>query len=314
MKRRRIINWTQYSKALVQRGSISLWLSDEVIKKWNHPEHQWRNGRPHEYSDDAILCLLAIRAVYNLALRALQGFVQNLFERLGIKLKVPHFTTIARRAAALSSRLPKLSNRRPTDIVLDSSGLKIYGEGEWKIRQHGVGKRRTWRKLHIALDPHTHEIMIGELTTATEADCRMGASLLRCVPKSVKRVFGDGAYDKKTFRKSAQEQRMKPIVPPPRNAKMSSDPSDPCRERDEAIACIELFGGNEEGRKAWKILSGYHIRSLVETAFFRIKTLFGSRLRSRLMTTQRTEAHIKCFILNRFSNLGMPKGFWEDVA
>ena len=314
MKRRRIINWTEYSRALVQRGSVSLWLSAEVIAKWSSPDHGWRNGRPREYSDEAILCLLAIRAVFNLPLRALHGFVRDLFERLGVQLKVPHFTTIGRRAAALSKKLPKLSGRLPTDIVLDSSGLKIYGEGEWKVRQHGVGKRRTWRKLHIALDPHSQEILVGELTPANEADGPKGADLLSKVPKTVRRAFGDGGYDGRSFRKAAKQREIRPIVPPPRNARMSSKNTPEYPERDEAIAVITGLGGGEVGRKAWKALSGTHIRSLVETTFSRLKTLLGAALRSRTVETQCTEAHIKCLILNRFTKLGMPKGFWEGAA
>ncbi len=175
--------------------------------------------------------------------------------------------------------------------MLDSSGLKIYGEGEWKVRQHGVGKRRTWRKLHIALDPHSQEIIVGELTLANEADGPKGADLLSKVPKTVRRAFGDGGYDGRSFRKAAKQREIRPIVPPPRNARMSSKNTLKYPERDEAIAVITGLGGGEGGRKAWEVLSGYHIRSLVETTFSRLKTLFGAALRSRTVETQRTEAH-----------------------
>jgi hypothetical protein len=157
----RIRNWPEYNKALVQRGSITLWFSEESIKKWHDsPKAKGEKGRPRIYSDDAILCALLVRAVYHLPLRALQGFLFSLILSLGLKLLVPSYSQMSRRAKDLHKELKKLSSRRPCDIIFDSTGLKVYGEGEWKVRQDGVSKRRTWRKLHIGL-VHCHSLILG---------------------------------------------------------------------------------------------------------------------------------------------------------
>lgn len=314
MKRFRTINWPEYNKALIQRGSINLWLSEEVIAAWTWPPHEGRNGRPRKYSDEAIICALTIRAVFNLPLRAVEGFLRSLFQRIGIDLPVPSYSVICRRAEELKGRLPKLSTRRPTDLVLDSSGMKIYGEGEWKVRIHGKGKRRTWRKVHIALDPHSQVVVVSDLTGQNEADAQAGAAMMQSVPKTVQRVFGDGAYDGRPFRRAVHRRGATTIVPPCKGATVSRPASADTKDRDDAVSTIAGLGGGDEGRKAWKELTGYHIRSLVETAFSRIKTIFGHHLSSRTMDRQSVEFHIKCLILNRFTKLGMPKGYWEQVA
>src|SRR5262249_29721745 len=146
----RVKNWAQYNTALIQRGNISVWFSDDAIRKWLAPKQSGK-GRPRFYSDDAILCALLLRAVYNLPLRALQGFLRALVSLLMLSLPIPCYTQICRRAQFLGQRIKRLCNKRKiTDIVIDSSGLKVFGEGEWKVRQHGASKRRTWRKVHLA--------------------------------------------------------------------------------------------------------------------------------------------------------------------
>ena len=146
----RIRNWNEYNKSLIQRGSITIWLSEDAVKKWLAPRKVGKKGRPELFSDDAILAALMIRFVFHLSLRALQGFLTSLIVLLSAELPVPYYTQICRRAKALGQELKKLSRKNISDIVIDSTGLKVYGEGEWKVRQHGVSKRRTWRKVHLA--------------------------------------------------------------------------------------------------------------------------------------------------------------------
>ena len=150
--------------------------------------------------------MMALKVVYNLPYRQLVGFVASIFGFMGLRLKIPHFTTIAARAKLLGKQFKKLSKSFPTDLVLDSSGFKIYGEGEWKVRQHGKQKRRRWKKFHIGICPKIHEIIVAEVTELETADCEVGPKLMRKAPKSVKRTLGDGAYDTWDCYKEAYEK------------------------------------------------------------------------------------------------------------
>lgn len=314
----RIRNWPEYNKALVQRGSITLWFCEESIKKWHDsPKAKRGKGRPRIYSDDAILCALLVRAVYHLPLRALQGFLFSLILSLGLKLLVPSYSQMSRRAKDLHKELKKLSSRRPYDIVFDSTGLKVYGEGEWKVRQHGVSKRRTWRKLHIGLDPKSSEIFIAELTEngAGCGDGEIARRLIKAVPKGVRRVFGDGAYDDRELREEIEKIGAEAIIPIPKRAAIHRGTKNPALiKRNDAVREIKGLGNDDMARKIWKIFHGYHRRSLVETAMYRIKQLTGSNLRSREYSRQRTEAQVKCLVVNKMSRLGMPRGAWIDAA
>lgn len=312
----RIRNWSEYNKALVQRGSINLWFSEESIEKWHFCKPDGKKGRPLFYSNDAILCALIIRTVFHLPLRALQGFLLSMVILLGLAIKIPSYTQISRRSKDLGKVLKKLSNRRPSDIVFDSTGLKVYGEGEWKVKKHGTSKRRTWRKLHIGMDPNSGEIIIAELTgnAIGDGDGQVGQKLLKKSPRSIKRVFGDGGYDGLGFRKEVEEIGAEPIIPPPKGAVIRENPDRAQSKRNDSIAEIQGLGGDEEARKFWKILKGYHKRSLVETSMYRIKQLTGSNLKSRSYDRQRTEAQVKCLVINKMTKLGMPVGRWEMAS
>lgn len=316
MKTYKIQNWPQYNRSLIQRGSINLWFSEEAIKKWHATTYTGEKGRPLIYSDDAILCALLIRTVFHLPLRALQGFLVSMVALLRLTIKIPSYTQISRRAQDLEKALSKLSRRRPRDIVFDSTGLKVYGEGEWKVRQHGVSKRRTWRKLHIGMDPDSGEIIIAELTDngIGSGDGEIGAGLVKKLPKSIKRVFGDGAYNGIGFRRQVETLGAEAIVPPPKGAVLHQSPDEALEKRNNAILEILGLGGDDEARKLWKVLKGYHTRSLVETSMYRIKQLTGSNLLSRSFKRQVTESYIKCLVINKMTKLGMPIGKWKEVA
>ncbi len=154
-----------------------------------------KKGRPKTYSGDAILLSLVLRSIYHLPLRALEGFITSIFQLMQSTLPVPCYTQICRRATHLGKSLAKLSDKTPTDIVFDSTGVKVYGEGEWKVRQHGKGKRRTWRKVHLAICPKSHEIIMSELTESIETDGKVCEKMITHLPESVKQVLADGAYD-----------------------------------------------------------------------------------------------------------------------
>jgi hypothetical protein len=208
----RIRNWPEYSRALKNRGNLTLWVSDDALAKWLNSTHTCQRGRPRNYSDDAILCTLMVREIFHLPRLALEGFLVSLLAMLKLCLPVPFYSQISRRSSALDRILQRLSSRRPSVLVSDSFGLKVYGEGEWKVRQHGADKRRTWRKFHIALDPDSQEIILSELTPASAADEEVGETLLKQAGKRLKKVFGDGAYDSHRFRKAAHDRGADVIV------------------------------------------------------------------------------------------------------
>lgn len=311
-RRYRITNWAEYNRSLVKRGSLTIWIDEDAASKWLAPREKGENGRPKIYSDDAILISLKVQMVYKLPLRALEGFLKSIMKILNLPLRIPSYSQICRRARSLGEKLAKLSNRRPTDVVFDSTGLKVYGEGEWKVRTHGVSKRRTWRKLHLAIDPSTGEVLIAELTDNSKGDAQVAEGMMKQVNGNVRRVYGDGAYDSHGMREKIAAKGAKPKIPPPRNAVLGDPIDEATRERNAAISAIMGFGGDDEARTLWKKLEGYHTRSLVETTMFRYKTIFGANLRSRIWENQQVEAVIKCMVLNKMTKLGMPVGHWEE--
>ena len=309
-------NWSEYNRALIQRGSISIWIDEKSVKNWFSSHHTCRVGRPATYSDEAILMLLIIREAYKCSLRNLQGFVQSLFHVMGLNLPVASYSQISRRAKSLYKRMNRLTQGKKTrHIIFDSTGLKVHGEGEWKVKVHGKNKRRTWRKFHIGIDAETQDILCCELTGNDKGDAEMAEQMLGKLPGRVESARGDGAYDASRFRKKVHDKGGICIVPPPRDATYKGTVEAGWeKERDEAIAAIHGFGGGDTGRRLWKMCSGYHERSLAETAMFRIKKMIGGGLKARLIGSQKTEAICKCMVINKMNKLGMPKFEWMFKA
>jgi transposase len=296
----RIRNWQQYNKALVSRGSLTLWIDSRSINTWLAQGHPARRGRRRTYSDIAIECSLMLREAYHLPLRATQGLVCSVMRLLGIKLPVPNYSTLSRRARLLQLSLPAGAGGRIKHLVIDSSGLKVYGEGEWKVRVHGADKRRTWRKLHISMDAETHHVTAALPTDKDTLDRNALPALLKQTEAEVGTVCADGAYDFEQCYRAIKEREAVALIPPRRDAVIRG--KSPFEQRDE-----NLRGIRKRGRKQWKRRSGYHQRSLVECAFFRLKTVFSDRLRARRTDTQATEAKVRCAALNRMTSLGMPQ-------
>src|SRR3954465_12722025 len=207
----RIRNWNQYNDALVRRGSITLWVDQDTLRAWRY-QGPARRGARFECSDAAIQCLPPLRAVYHLTLRATEGFAHSLFGLMGLDLPVPDYTTLCRRAATVRITLPKKATG-PLHLVLDSTGLKVYGEGEWKVRQHGYSKRRTWLKLHLAVDPRTHEIQAAMVTDPGVTDAETVPALLGQVEDPIERAAGDGAYDRQEVYDALGRRSARAVVP-----------------------------------------------------------------------------------------------------
>jgi hypothetical protein len=244
-----------------------------------------------------------LREVYQLPLRSTQGLVHSLMQLLGVKLSAPDYSTLSRRARLLDLSLPAPAAKTTTaHLVIDSSGLKVYGEGEWKVRTHGADKRRTWRKLHIAMDAATHHLTAALITDKDALDRNSLPALLKRTEGEVERVCADGAYDFEQCYRAVKEHGAVALIPPRRDAVIRG--KSPFEQRDE-----NLRGIRRHGRKEWKQQSGYHRRSLVECAFSRLKTVFSDRLRSRRTDTQTTEALTRCAAMNRMTALGMPRSY-----
>lgn len=302
----RVKNWSEYDRALVERGSIMFWMSDGFEKSWMHTGEKQR-GSQFDYSDQAILVMLTVKEVFHLTNRGVEGFVRSIFRVMRINLPVPDHSTLSKRGQDLKVNLPKKASRK-LNIVMDSTGLKIYGEGEWKVRQHGVSKRRTWRKLHIGADPEDGEIQAVILTENSISDDAAAEDLLQQIEQEIDKFAADGAYDKRKVYDALNTHSpgVQILIPPRKNARIWKHGNTKAErlKRDENLRSIR-----KHGRKEWQKTSGYHVRSLSETAMFRLKTIFGDELSARLLETQTTQALVRCAALNRMTHLGMPQSY-----
>jgi Transposase DDE domain len=303
----KITNWRKYNESLVQRGSITFWFSEDVIAQWHHANDRPKVGHPFVYSDAAVECLLVLRELFQLPYRQTEGLGRSLVELMGISLDIPDYTSLAKRAAKIGIGLDVGKHSGPIDVVVDSTGLKVFGEGEWKMRTHGKSKRRTWRKLHLAVNAATQEIEAETLTENSCDDASQVDPLLDQIPGPTGTLYGDGAYDKWKVYESLNSRGTKAIIPPQHNAKIAQHGNSQGRPlpRDVAIRVIR-----RRGRRHWKENVGYHRRSLSETAMYRMKCCFGDHLKNRLLPNQQIEARLRSKILNRFTRLGLPRFEW----
>ncbi len=309
----KVSNWSEYNKALINRGNISIFLADDLEKTW-HAEQSGSPGRPKTYSDLLIQTCLFFKCFLKQPYRATEGFVRSLFQRTGQEIPVPSYTQISRRALKLPEVAQSLSTHTGAiDIVIDSTGLKVYGEGEWKVRQHGYSKRRTWKKLHLAMDPLSGQIVGSLLTEKEVSDHSVLEDLFEQIENPIERAFADGAYDKTMCYEACEVQKAELITPPMLNAVEQENPEDcpALASRDCAIRRInsltDIYGGDRErARKEWKEETDYHSRSVVETLMYRYKQICGDKLFSRRADMQVREVATKVTMLNKFTNLGMP--------
>jgi hypothetical protein len=301
-------NWKAYNQSLVQRGSLTVWIDEDVLANWHpEPEGKRQRGGQLQYSDQAIETLLMLRAVYQLPYRQTIGFAQSILDLMEADVKAPDYTLLCKRGADLAVDLAATSGNEAKHLVIDSTGLKIYGEGEWKVRQHGYSKRRTWRKLHIGVNADTQQVEAMVLSEAGLDDAEAGKDIVEQTSGEIEQTSADGAYDQRKFYEAAADRGVKRItVPPRKNAKIwqHGNSHKPPLPRDENLRAIR-----KGGRKKWKRESGYHQRSLAETAMYRFKIIFGNTLSTRTLSRQTTEARIKIAALNRMTQLGMPDSY-----
>jgi DDE family transposase len=301
-QRHRVTNWAAYDAALRQRGSLTVWFTDEAVAAWRAEPRTTRGGQPW-YSPLAILTALTLRAVFRLGLRQTEGLVGSILRLLGLELAVPDHTTLSRRAATLEVPRPRPTGG-PLHLLVDSTGLRLTGPGEWLVEKHGTRTRRAWRKLHLGVDAETGRIEAVGLTTQDADDASRVGPLLDQVDGPIASLTGDGAYDREDVYGAVAERHPEAavIVPPRRDAVPSGTAETAPTQRDQHLRSIA-----ERGRLGWQEASGYNRRALAEAAMSRYKRVIGDTLRSRTDRRRATEVAIAARALNRMLELGRPE-------
>jgi Transposase DDE domain len=297
-----VTNWPEYDAALRRRGSLTVWFTDAAIAAWGAERRTTPGGQPR-YSALAITTALTLRAVFRLALRQTEGLIGSIVRLLRLNLAVPDHSTLSRRAETLQVVRPR-SSSVPVHLLVDSTGLRLCGPGEWLVEKHGARTRRSWRKLHLGVDADTGEIVAADLTSHDVDDGSQIGPLLDQVERPVASFTGDGAFDRDdVYGEVAARHPGATIIVPPRSSAVPSGAADTApTQRDKHLQLIA-----ERGRMHWQKASGYNDRALVEADISRYKRVIGDTLRSRTDARQATEVVIAVRALNRMLELGRPE-------
>lgn len=304
--RYKVCNWPAYDRALQQRGSLTVWGAPEALAAWQPPRTGQR-GRPRDYSDMAIETGHLLRLAFGRPWRQTEGLLRSLTALLGVNVGVPDHTTFSRRSPGLAfaAALTRAHESGPVHVVIDATGMKVHGAGEWLIEQHGERGTRTWRKLHLAVDPGTGEILASELTTKEEGDASQVSPLLEQIAGPIASVTADGAYDGEPVYRAVARHQPDPtvavIIPPRSTAVPSTAAGVAPSQRDQHIQAIQ-----SKGRMGWQKAVGYGRRAHAKTAMSRYKTIIDRSLRARTLPAQKAETKVACSVLNRMTRLGRP--------
>ena len=295
----RTTNWSEYNAALQARGSLLIWLDQDMA--W-FAAPTGKRGRSPTFSDAAIQFCLSIKCLFGLPLRQSIGMVESLLKLAGLDWPAPDFSTISRRQKHLRVVIPYQSSREGRHVLVDSSGIKMLGEGEWKRKKHGADYRRQWRKIHMGIDAQTLEIRAFEVTDNAEGDAPMLPELLSQIPadEPIISVSGDGAYDTKGCHAAIAARGAAAIIPTRKNGQPWKENTAGAKARNEILRATRHLG-----RTIWKKWSAYHRRSLVETKM-RCFKLLGERVMARDFDRQVAELQVRAALLNRFTRLGTP--------
>lgn len=293
----KITNWPTYNKALINRGSITFWLDDEAIQAWYESATPSSRGRPQRYSDLAITTVLVIKRVFRLTLRAAQGFIDSIFSLMNVPLRCPDYSCVSRRAKSVNISFKTPTRGEIAHLVIDSTGLKVFGEGEWKVKKHGQERRRIWRKLHLAVDSKTHEIICADLSLNNVTDSEAFPGLIRQTHRKIRSAAADGAYDTRLCHDELRRKKISALIPPRKGA--GYWPGE-YADRNRAVANQRMTGSNAR----WKWTTDYNRRSIAETAMYRVKQLFGGSLTLRDYDGQVAEAMALVRALNKMTKAG----------
>lgn len=307
---RRITNWGDYNKSLISRGSIHLWISPDVVSQWTY-QGKRKPGGVKQFSDLAIQACLLVKEVYRLSFRQCEGLLRSLKTLLNIN-KVPSYTTLCRRMSQIRFNLSsQLTHRKALHVLIDSTGLKLLGENEWYKKKHHLRSYSLWSKLHLAVDHGSQKIISVQRSNSHAFDSKYVAPLLKGLDLDIACIYGDGAYDKRLCYHIAYEHQAHLLAPVQRYARKQKDnrnyPNDlSLIDRDRKIDFIREFEDETMARTLWKKVSGYHKRSLVETAIYRFKQAFGNDLSCKTEHHQQKQMEARAFALNRMNDTGMP--------
>lgn len=292
-----VTNWAAYEAGLRRRGSLTLWVSDAAIAAWRAVPRTTPGGQAR-YSAIAMETAVMVRLVFHQPLRQTEGLLGSLLALLGVNLPIPDHTTISRRAARRTPVLATALPAGPVTLVIDSTGLKVYGAGEWHRDKHGVRGPRTWRKLHLAVDAATNTIVAATLTTTSDGDASQVGPLLDQTTGAIDTVMADGAYDGDPIYQTiaARDAGAKVVIPPRATAVLSNAAETAPTQRDRHIQTIA-----ERGRLDWQRQTAYGQRAKAETAMARYKRILGDHLHARTLAGQQAEATIGVDVLNRMS-------------
>ncbi|MBB3711737.1 hypothetical protein FHS00_001308 [Limimaricola variabilis] len=295
--RYRTTNWSAYNAALWKRGSLLIWLDREMT--WLAP-HEGQPGRPPIFSEGAIQFCLSIKVLFKLPLRQTAGMVASLLRMAGLDWPVPDYSTLCRSQKALAVQIPYRRADGPLNLLVDSTGIKFLGDGEWQARKHGPQGRRQWRKIHLAMDTATSDIRAVEFTPSRDGDSPVLPDLLDQIPEDepISIVTADGAYDTRRCHTAIIERQATAIIPIRKNGRPWKEDGPAAAARNDILRATRHFG-----RAFWKRWTGYHLRSLVE-AKMRCLKAFGERIAARDPDRQTAEVHIRIALMNRFSALG----------
>src|SRR5215216_5984701 len=300
-QKHRITNWPAYDAALRQRGSLTVWFSDEAIAAWQAEPRTTRGGQA-SYSPLAITTALTLRAVFRLALRQTEGLIGSLIGLLGLELPVPDHSTLSRRAETLE--VPRSQpGTEPIHLLVDSTGVALCGASEWLTEKHGTKTRRSWRKLHLGVDADTGQMVAAALTSPEADDAAQVGPLLEQIDGTLASFTGDGAYDQESIYDAVAQRHPDAavIIPPRSDAVLSETAATTPTQRDRHLQVI-----TEHGRMAWQKASGYNRRARAEAAISRYKRVIGNALRSRTDQRRASEVAIAVEVLNRMLVLGRP--------
>src|SRR3954463_3366825 len=303
-QKHKVTNWAAYDAALRQRGSLTVWFTDEAITAWRAEPRTTRGGRPGS-SPLAFLTALTLRAFFRLGLRQTEGLIGSVLRLLGLELAVPDHTTLSRRAATLEVPRPRPpAGGGPLHLLVDSTGLKLGGPGEWLLEKHGTKTRRSWKKLHLGVDADTGQIVAAALTTNDVDDGSQAGPLLDQVAGPVVSFTGDGAYDQDGVYASVAERHPEAafVVPPRATAVPSQTAESAPTPRDRHLQLIA-----ERGRMGWQKATGYNARARAEAAISRYKRVIGDGLHARTDRRRVTEVNVGVHALNRMLELGRPE-------
>jgi IS5 family transposase len=300
--RYRVTNWAEYDAALKRRGSLTVWFTEEAVQAWRAEPRTTPGGQSH-YSALAITTALTMHMVFGLALRQTEGLIGSVTGLLGLDLAVPDHSTLSRRAKTLEVPPLRRTGSGPLHLLVDSTGLKLGGAGEWLVEKHGTSRRRSWRKLHIGVDAASGEIVAVEVTRKDIDDAAVVDTLLDQIADPITSFTADGAYDQERVSQAVavRDPDAAIIVPPRAGAVANACTKTTSTQRDRHLRMIA-----ERGRMAWQKASGYNQRAKVEASIGRYKRVIGDALRSRTDQTEAIEVVIAAAALNRMLGLGRP--------